>query len=269
MLTDFHNHTTFCDGHATPEEMVQAAIERGFTQLGLLVHSYTWFDTSYCMAQGRETEFQREIARLKDVYRDRITLYCGVEQDRYSTASTAGFDYVIGSVHYVYADGEYPSIDHTADGQRALVERYYGGDWYAFAEAYFAAVAEVAEVTRPDIIGHFDLAAKFNGGGTLFDEQHPRYVVAWQAAVEALLPYGIPFEINVGGMLRAGRSEPYPSLAIQRYLAERGARVVMSGDNHRAVTLGQSLDDWKAAAQRAGFTEQQIITHIGRDFSWN
>ena len=38
-----HNHTTWCDGKNTPEEMAQAAWEQGFTDLGFSGHTYVDF----------------------------------------------------------------------------------------------------------------------------------------------------------------------------------------------------------------------------------
>ncbi len=254
MRQDFHNHTTFCDGHADPEAMVKAAIECGVKRLGLLIHSYTFFDESYCARQDAPTKFQAAIAGLKEKYRGQIELYCGVEQDFYSAESTEGFDYVIGSVHYLKVGDDYPPIDDTREHAIAVVNEYFGGDWYAYAEEYFRTVAQVAERIRPNIIGHFDLVAKYNGEGDLFDENHPRYVAAWQAAADRLIQSGVPFELNLGGMLRAGRHEPYPTLAIQRYLAKRGAQVVLSSDAHTAEALGVGFEQWGQAALEAGFT---------------
>ena len=259
MITqDFHNHTTFCDGKATPEAMVQAAIDRGITRLGLLIHSYTFFDESYCAAQDTPAKFQKAVAELKEKYRGQIELYCGVEQDYYSAESTAGFDYVIGSVHYLYGDGEYPTVDDCRESAIATANRFFGGDWYAYAEEYFRVAADVAEKTKPNIIGHFDLCSKYNSEGDLFDENHPRYVAAWQAAADKLLTYDIPFEINLGGIMRAGRHEPYPTTAMQRYLAERGARIVLSSDSHTTDTLRKGFDEWEAAAIAAGFRPEQF-----------
>ncbi len=256
---DFHNHTTFCDGHADPEAMVKTAIERGITRLGLLIHSYTFFDESYCAKSGLEHPFQQEIAALKERYRDQIELYCGVEQDYYSAASTEGFDYVIGSVHYLHIGDEYLPVDDSREHTEAIVREYFGGDWYAYAEEYFRVAADVVEKTKPNIIGHFDLAAKYNGEGDLFDENHPRYVAAWQAAADRLMAYGVPFEINLGGILRAGRHEPYPTLAIQRYLAEHGARVLLSGDCHTAEALGVGFEEWEQQAKAVGFRPEQWV----------
>ncbi|MBP3435757.1 MAG: histidinol-phosphatase HisJ family protein [Clostridia bacterium] len=256
---DFHNHTTFCDGHADPETMVKTAIQRGITRLGLLIHSYTFFDESYCASKDAPAKFQVAIAALKEKYRGQIELYCGVEQDYYSAEPTDGFDYVIGSVHYLHRGDEYPPIDDSREHTLAIVRDYYGGDWYSYAEDYFRTAADVAEKIRPNIIGHFDLVAKYNGEGDLFDESHPRYVAAWQAAADRLLTYGIPFEINLGGMLRAGRHEPYPTPAIQRYLAAHGARVLLSGDCHTAEALGVGFEEWEKAAVDAGFRPEQWV----------
>lgn len=260
MITrDFHNHTTFCDGKADPETMVRAAIERGITHLGLLIHSYTFFDESYCAAQDAPRKFRKTIAELKEKYRGQIKLYCGVEQDYYSAESTEGFDYVIGSVHYLHVGEEYPAVDDNRQDTIATVNRLFGGDWYAYAEEYFCTVADVAQKVRPDILGHFDLVSKYNGEGDLFDETHPRYVKAWQAAADRLLTYDIPFEINLGGIMRAGRHEPYPTLAMQRYLAERGARIVLSSDSHDPEYLRREFDTWEDAAKAAGFRPEQWV----------
>ena len=37
---NFHTHTTYCDGKETAEQMVQAAIAKGFTRLGFSGHGF-------------------------------------------------------------------------------------------------------------------------------------------------------------------------------------------------------------------------------------
>ena len=155
---------------------------------------------------------------------------------------------MIGSAHYLLLDGEYRHVDNTPEMLIETAERCFGGDIYAVTEDYFRTVARVAERTGCDIIGHFDLISKFNEKCRLFDPAHPRYVAAWQAAAEALLPYGKPFEINTGAMSRGWRTEPYPAADILRYLAERGARFILSSDSHAAETL---CYDFEAQERRA------------------
>ena len=38
MLSNFHTHTTFCDGKSTVEEVVRSAIEKGFDAIGFSGH---------------------------------------------------------------------------------------------------------------------------------------------------------------------------------------------------------------------------------------
>lgn len=236
-MTDLHVHTTYSDGRSTPEEVVQAAIAKGMTTLGFSDHSYTHFDTAYCIPEEKIPAYRAEIEALKALYAGQIEILCGIEQDFYSEESTEGYDYVIGSVHYVKAGEKYLPVDESRQALLRAVREAFSGDFYALAEAYYQTVALVAEKLQPTIIGHFDLISKFNEDGKLFDETHPRYVAAWQAAADRLLKAEIPFEINTGAVSRGYRTAPYPAAPIREYLANRGARFLWSSDSHRADTL--------------------------------
>ena len=101
ILQDLHVHTTYCDGKNTPEDLVLAALNRGMKCIGFSGHSYTFFDESYCMSKQNTARYRAEIAALKEKYKGKIKILCGVEQDYYSEEPTVGYDYVIGSVHYI------------------------------------------------------------------------------------------------------------------------------------------------------------------------
>lgn len=236
-MRDYHVHTTFSDGKSTPEEVVRAAIAMGLTELGFSDHAYTGFDRSCCIPEERIEEYKRTISALKEKYRGQIRILCGIEQDYYSETDTAGYDYVIGSVHYVKAGDCFLSVDDTQQIQQSAVETWFGGDYYAFAERYFELVADVVEKTHADIIGHFDLVSKFNEKFPRFDEGHPRYVRAWQQAADRLIPYWKPFEINTGAISRGYRTVPYPSPDMIDYIRQRGGTFLLSSDSHRADTL--------------------------------
>ena len=93
----------------------------------------------------------------------------------------------------------------------------------------------------------------FGGQGEpLFDEEHPRYVRAWQAAAEKLLASGLPFEINTGAISRGYRSVPYPAPPILRYLGQRGARFLLSSDSHAPGTLCFGFESWRRQAEAWG-----------------
>ena len=237
VFEDFHVHSNFSDGKNSPEEIVSAAVAMGMTRLGISDHGYAAYDADCCIPKERLEEHRRTVDALKEAYAGQIELFCGVEQDFFSDAPTDGYDYVIGSVHYLYLDGGYCAVDDTPEKLLEATERFFNGDAYAVAEEYFRTVAQVAERTGCDLIGHFDLISKFNEKQPLFDPAHPRYTAAWQAAADALLKTGKPFEINTGAISRGWRTEAYPAREILAYLRDRGARFVLSSDSHSADTL--------------------------------
>ena len=267
----FHNHTSFCDGLNTPEEMVLAAIDAGCASIGFSGHSYTWFDESYCMSREGVREYCAEIARLKGEFPD-IRILCGVEQDYFSEEPTDAFDFVIGSVHYVRVaadgttaapgvratlpsqvqdgvgipgrDGEvFLDVDNTEEMFVAAVDQYFAGDYFAFCAAYFAQVEDVMRKTGCTFVGHFDLVTKFNEGDRLFDTTDARYRKPALAAVRSLCQRGALFEINTGAMAKGYRKTPYPAPFVLDALREAGASVILSADCHDASKLQFALND--------------------------
>lgn len=247
ILQDLHTHTTFCDGKNTPEEMVTAAIAEGLSRIGFSGHSYTAFDVSYCMTDYGA--YIAEVRALAAKYAGKIEVLCGVEQDYYSDAPTADFDYVIGSVHYIRAGGGYIPVDESAKILKNAADKFFGGDIYALIGSYYNTLADVFNRTHCDIIGHFDLVSKFNEGGALFDESSPRYIAAYRRAADALADCGARFEINTGAIARGYRSVPYPSAEIIAYLKSRGAEFILSGDAHSTDGICFEFDKWCAFSE--------------------
>lgn len=254
---NYHTHTPYCDGKNTAEEMVLAAIERGFCTLGFSGHSFLHFDTSYPMPLEVYDTYVAEINALKEKYKDKIRILCGIEQDYFSPAPTQKFDYVIGSVHYVEKNGEYVVLDLDVNDMKNGAAQLYGGDIYALVEDYYSLLGGVVDKTGADIVGHFDILTKFHEQTPLFDTNHPRYVAAWQAAADKLLKKDVIFEINTGAIARGRRTFPYPNEDILLYLAERGASFCINSDCHYA----EKIDFWfDEAAELAGKYNLKIVT---------
>ena len=242
-MFDLHMHSTYSDGKNTPEEMIRAAIDLGLDCVGISDHSNTPGDDCGMTPEGTSA-YRAEMAELKKKYTGKIKVLCGLERDYYSVDSL-DYDYVIGSVHFVrFPDGSQVYVDWTADIQRNGVKTALGGDWYAFAEAYYERVSRVVEVTKCDIIGHFDLLSKFCEQDPMFDPVHPRYVNAWQKAADILLKTGKPFEINTGAMSRGYRTSPYPSADIRKYILSRGGKMILSSDAHQKEKIGYAFESY-------------------------
>ena len=78
---NYHTHTAYCDGENKPEELVKTALEKGFFALGFSGHSYTQMDKDFAMTPEKAAVYRTEIAELKEKYRDKIEILCGIEQD--------------------------------------------------------------------------------------------------------------------------------------------------------------------------------------------
>lgn len=238
---DLHCHTNFCDGKNSPEEMVLSAIEKNMECIGFSGHSYTFFDESYCMSIEKTKEYKSEIARLKLKYKGKIKILCGIEQDFYSDMPTDEYDYVIGSVHYLKVNDKYIPVDDGKEVLQKAVKLYYDGDFYKMAEDYFDTVSKIENA---DIIGHFDLIAKFNENNRFFDENNERYEKAYKKAVDELVSRNICFEINTGAISRGIRTTPYPNKSIYEYIKKCGGQFILSSDAHSTDTLLFDFDKY-------------------------
>ena len=230
-FSNYHTHSTFCDGKDTPEETVLEAIRLGCPELGFSGHSYTSFDDC-CMSPEGTERYRAEIRRLREKYRESIKIYLGIEQDFYGDLPPEGYDFVIGSVHYLPHGDPWPSVDHTPAHFDRMVQDFYGGDVYALCEDYFATVALVYEKTHCDIVGHFDLVTKFNEGNCRFDTAHPRYRKAALAALDALEKAPVLFEVNTGAIARGYRTQAYPENWLLEEMVRRHLPLLLSSDCH-------------------------------------
>ena len=252
---NFHTHSTYCDGKHSLEEVVLSAIEKGMDAVGFSGHGHTPHDDTYCMTVEDTERYKTEIATLKEKYKGKIEIYCGLEMDYFTDSDPTEFDYTIGSVHYVEINGVYHDVDASPALFKESVKKGWDGDAVGFAVDYFAQMADIIQKTDADIVGHFDLVAKFNEGGRFFDENDPRYVAAWKAALDKLIPSEKLFEINTGAISRGYRTEPYPAKPILKDIVARGGKLIITADSHHKDTLEYGFYEAMQYAKSCGVTE--------------
>lgn len=251
-LSNLHTHTTFCDGAHTPEQIVLQAIEDGIEVLGFSGHSFVPFDLDCCMTREETVQYCDEIKRLRSLYADRICLLIGIEQDYFSNDPASGFDYRIGSVHYLPSSNGYVSVDQSKETFLEAIQTQFDGDVYRLIEAYYETLSNVVEKTGCEIIGHFDLISKFNEREDFFQKDHPRVRMASEVAIKALLKKDVLFEINTGAVARGYRTEPYPSRELLRQIVAGGGRLVLSSDAHDKSRLLYGFADAIAYIEAIG-----------------
>ena len=256
LRANFHTHTVLCDGADTPEAMAAEAFRRGFTHLGFSGHMDPEIHMDWPAYRAR-------IASVREAWRGRMDVLCGVELDQaWEGEPTDGAEYVIGSTHYLPGpDGKPAALDDTFERLDALCREVYGGDWYRLCAAYFEAEAQVAARTGCDLVGHFDLIAKFNDQCPRFDEADPRYLRPALEALDALAETGVPFEVNCGARNRGRRRDFYPAAPLLRRLREKGTPLFISSDAHSADLLDGGFADAAARIRECGWRSVCILAH--------
>ena len=253
---NFHTHTTLCDGADTPEAMAEEALARGFTHLGFSGH----MDPDIHMDWGA---YRARIASLREAFRGRMDILCGVELDRdWAGEAVTGAEYIIGSTHFLPgADGRLTALDHTFGLQETLCRERFGGDWYRLCAAYFEAEAQVAARTRCGIVGHFDLISRFNHQVPRFDEEDPRYLGPAFEALDALAETGAAFEVNCGALNRGRRRDFYPALPLLRRLREKNVPLFISSDAHSRDLLDGGFAEALERVKACGWRTVCILEH--------
>ena len=252
MRVNMHTHSVFCDGLDTPREMTETAIEKGFDILGFSGHGYSPYDDVSMSPENTET-YIRTIRALQEEYRDRITIYLGIEQDKTCRIpSKEPYDFVIGSVHFLSHEGRFRAIDMSKEVFYGMLEEFYCGDRIAMARDYYREVAAQAEFEEVDIIGHLDLLMKYNEDESFLRFDDPAYV---RLAEECIYTIGTRklFEVNTGAIARGTRKTPYPAKNLLEIMRSAGVKLMLNSDCHNRNYLDCAFDQTLALIRSCGF----------------
>lgn len=261
-----HTHSRLCDGKNTLAEMARAAYEAGAVSFGASGHSHTPLPADEGQVLPVDmSAYRAEVLRLREAYAGRMDVLLGIELDSCADVTAEGFDYWIGSVHYMPGPegGRHPVDWDPETLERCLRERF-SGDSLKMAGYYYDEVRRAAE-RKPTILGHVDLITKFNEDGRFFDEADPRYRAAALAALHAADPGETLLEINTGAMSRGWRSAPYPALFLLKEWRAMGGKVILTADAHSADAIVYGYAQAAELARAAGFQRSVLLTLLGRE----
>ena len=248
--SNMHTHTVFSDGRYTPEENVLEAIKRNMVSIGFSDHSHTDFDLRFGIRPVNTNAYIREIRRLQKKYENEIEVYLGIELDGFSRLENRGlYDYVIGDCHYINIDGKYFTVDDSAEEQKEAMDRYFGGSALAYSKAYFDTYVEKTLEVKPDILGHFDLNAKFS----LVDETLPEYRNMVVQALTECLKVTPVVELNTGPVCRKVRKVPYPTVFILKEILNHNGKIILSSDSHETENMEFWFDESVELLKSVGF----------------
>ena len=272
MLTDYHVHTEYSDDSEYPmEEVVKDAITLGLSEICFTDHVDYGIKRDWDDPRGVEyrrggpgepeqmpvvnvnyPEYAAEFGRLKELYKDQITLKMGMEFGMQTHTipqyeklfSSYPFDFIILSVHQV-EDKEF----WTQDFQRGRTQEEYNLRYYE----------EILELVRRyhnySVLGHLDLISRYDKAGA-FPFERIRPIVT--EILKTVIADGKGIEINTSSH-RYGLSDLTPSRDILRMYRDLGGEVITIGsDSHKKEHLGafvrETMNEMKALGFKAFYT---------------
>lgn len=267
LKTNYHTHTSFCDGKGSPEEIAEAAIEKGFDILGFSSHCMypfagTWhiptkdFNTYIEAVNSAKEKFSGKLKILLGFEADYIPLISKPDFDRYKKLAP---DFLIGSVHYVFSEKGRLCVDYNASLLKEKIDTLYNGNSKKVVCEYFSLEREMLSKGNFSIIGHADLVRKNNNALKMFNENDFWYRREIKATADAIKKSSVIVEVNTGAIARGYMDGVYPSDEFLALLNERNVPVTLSSDSHSKENLDFAFDKALSAVQKAGYNELAYI----------
>ena len=253
-MTNYHTHSCYCDGKATPREMVEFAVAHGFTALGFSGHCPLPFENTFSITDYEG--YCNEIRALKEEYKDRIEILLGLEMDYVPgmledfkpLIQQGGLDYTIGSVHLIPAENfnfhfsifnseslwfiDGPKWERYDEG----LNRLFGGDIKRGVRAYFHQQNAMLERNRPTVVGHPDKIVMHNRD-RYFTEDEPWYRDHALETIHLIHDLGLICEINTRGIYKGRHADYYPGKWLIQEMKQLRIPVIVSTDAHAPEDL--------------------------------
>ena len=251
--SEYSNH-----GSSTLTEILETAVERGMVTYGVSNHAPA-SDARFLLPdeveagmdlEARFAQFEAYAAASAEAvqaFAGRLEVLRGFEAEVVPQASYVadmqglrvryGFEYVVGSVHWV---DEMP-IDFSQELFDEAAER--AGGLEALLVRYYTQMAEMVEGLRPEVVGHFDLPRLMSEGDEAHEATGPRD--AAEAALRVVAETGALLEVNTAGY-RKGLRGAYPAPWVVERARDLGTALTFSDDSHDVDHVAANLEKARA-----------------------
>ena len=276
-IANYHAHSDFSDGHASPEIFLKKAIELNLKAYGFSDHAPLPIKGMGSMKLVQLPAYLSEINRLKEKYAGKIQVYRALEVDylpgklniQTDYISNANLDYTLGAVHYVeyLSNGQPWGFQSSHEAFQKGVNEIFDGDIKACIRRYYELIREMVENYAPDIIAHLDRVKKLNQGNRYFDEGEKWYQEEISETLESIAKSGSILEINTKGYYNKITIEPYPGTWILRLANELNIPIHIASDAHWPEFITGGFEFAADTAIAAGYKNYRIfIDGIWQDF---
>ena len=276
---NLHTHSVYSDGKSLPREIVEEAMRQGLTTIGFSEHSPLPFDNNFSVKEADMPRYVAEIAQLKEEFKGKIDIYCGLEAD-YLTGISEPFamtkekyhlDYLIGGVHLVVnpalrpfegpqgpqAQGPLADEIWFIDGSKYEVydeglQKLFDGDIRRAVRRSFEQSNEMIENEQFDIIAHFD-KIKMHNRDRYFHEDEPWYRKLALETLDLIRQKGIVMEVNTRGIYKKRYNGFYPSPWLMEEACKMGIPAIISADAHHFSEITLEFEAAEEALKKAGY----------------
>jgi histidinol-phosphatase (PHP family) len=239
-------HTTLCrHAEGSPVEYAKAARRTGLK--GIIVTCHNPLPHGYAassrMYLEQFEEYLELVARAADEMSGKVDVRLGLEADFVPgmeswierQLKSAGFNYVLGSVH--------PQIEEYRDA-------HWAGDVLEFQTGYFEQLALAAETGLYDCLSHPDLVK--NIFPDEWDYQRlERHVLL---CLDRIAETGIAMELNTSGLNKA-IPEMNPGMEMLTAMRTRDIPVVVGADAHVPERVGDRYPEAYRLLAEAGYSK--------------
>ena len=261
---NLHTHSIYSDGKSQPREIVEEAVRQGLTTLGFSEHSPLPFDNNFSVKEADMPCYVAEITQLKEEFKGKIDLYCGLEAD-YLTGVSEPFavtkeryhlDYLIGGVHLVGQSAN-PDEIWFIDGPKWEVydeglQKFFDGDIRRAVRRFYEQSNEMIENEPFDIIAHFD-KIKMHNRERYFHEDEPWYRKLALETLDLIREKGLVMEINTRGIYKKRYNGFYPSPWLMEEACKMGIPALISADAHHFSEITLEFAAAEEALKKAGY----------------
>ena len=250
------------------DRYVEAALERGVTELGFTEHFYRCVESAPALGewwepdpnpelragaielvrQERNLSLERYVEVVLDAKDRGLPVKLGLEVDFQPGTEEAvldliagyPWDFLIDSVHWIGAwsfDRFLVAEEFARRGVRTVYEQY------------FALEAQLAASGMVDVLAHADIIKRngYRPDGPIDDLYEP--------VVQGAVATGTAVEVSSAGLSRAA-AEVYPGPRFLKMFHDAGVPITLASDAHVPADAGWGHAEVVAAAREAGYTHR-------------
>lgn len=263
MLADYHIHCKYSDdSEEEPEKIIESAVSKNFDEICFTDHVDYGIKIDHDIYNKMNDsekekykkllnvdypEYFREIAELRDKYKDKITIRQGLEFGM-QTHTIADFqkifdkydlDFVILSCHQVNDEEFWNKVFQ----QGKTLDEYN----YKYYEEIYKVIQEYSDYS---ILGHLDHIQRYNE--TIYPFEKSRKIIT--EILKKVIKDGKGIEVNTSSF-RYSLKDLTPERNILKLYHELGGKIITIGsDAHKAENVGDHIPYIQSELKKIGFT---------------